>query len=77
MQTNDVNAEDWSESFQNAIDSKNPEEIKKLIRLLPAFDSEEQMRHALCQTVDAEAVLLEIRRNLVQEQEKLRSIRIV
>ena len=69
-----VDVKIWSESFQKAIDSKNPEEIKKLISSLPTFDSVNQMRHVLCQTVDAEAVLLEIRQKLLYEREKLNII---
>ena len=77
IQIVDVNVENWSKCFQKAIDSKNPDEIKKLIRLLPFFEYQDQMRYVLFQTIDAEVVLLEIRQKLLEEREKLNSICIV
>ena len=66
-----MNVDEWSESFQKALDSKNLSEIQALIGTLPTLDSQDQMKQILLQTMDAEMVLHEIRVHLLEKREKL------
>ncbi|ADR32816.1 co-chaperone HscB [Sulfuricurvum kujiense DSM 16994] len=65
-----INVEEWSEAFQKAINSKNMGQIQALIRSLPVFEREEEIRDVLLQTMDAEATVLEIRERLVEERKR-------
>lgn len=69
-----MNTSEWSKAFQKAIDSKNAAQIKVLIGLLPVFETEEEIRRVLLQTIDAEATILEMRECLSEERKRLSSL---
>ncbi len=75
MQKIDVEVGEWSEAFQQAIETEDIIGIKDLLSRLPdKFETVEQMKRILLQTIEAEQVLGDIREQFVKERERLLSI---
>lgn len=68
MRVANLNCEEWFTSFQSAINLRDVQNIHELLSSLPKFTSHDEMKTFLILSMDAEALLCDIRQKLVDQK---------
>lgn len=69
----DLTPLEWMSAFEAAMFSRDTETIAHYIHHLPIFKTNDEMRECLLLTMDAEALLCDIRNELVMQRNSLQS----
>lgn len=68
MQTINLNVDEWLELFQAATEERDTQSIHTMLHSLPQFQTHDEMKAFLILSMDAEALLCDIRQKLVDQK---------
>lgn len=60
--------DEWSELFQEAIASSDPQTVHTLLHALPDFQTHEELKSVLLLSMDAEVMLCDLRQKLTDQR---------
>jgi hypothetical protein len=66
-----VDSNKWIESFEKAIEFRDANLIHVLLQTLPISQNLDEMKHILLLTMDAEAILCDLRQELVNQRTEI------
>lgn len=68
LKDNSLLSSQWIESFESAIISKNVQQIRILLYMFPTLLTKVEMNHILLLSMDAEALLCDMRQELIDQK---------
>ena len=68
-----VDCNEWIASFEVAIKARNPDFIRELLQKPPSSKDSDLLKQILLLTMDAESMLCEMRKELVNKRDAIQS----